>query len=488
MKSLNDIIQKTGIKTLVGNTDKLIKKVTDSTKNVGENSLFVAIRGTQVDAHQFINEAIAKGATAIICEKLPEKFFASVTYVQVNNSRIALGQAAANFYNTPASKLTAYGVTGTNGKTTVATWIYQLLTLFNEKTSLFSTIQNIVNDNILPASLTTPDPITLQKHLAAAVKENTNFLTMEVSSHALDQYRIEGILFDIGIFTNLSHDHLDYHKDFKSYRDAKKMLFDRYMKNISYALINIDDRNAKYMVQNTDAKVVSFGIKNPADYKAKILEQDLHGISILLEHENISYEVTYPFIGDYNIYNVLAASAALHQTGFPLEEILKYSTLLLPPKGRMERIPLPNGAVAIIDYAHSPDALKKVLLALRELDGINRIITVFGAGGDRDKTKRPFMGKVASLYSDLIVITSDNPRNENPKTIADEIYQGIISEKKNQTFLQLDRAEAIKTAMGFSQKGDIILIAGKGHESYQEIQGTKYEFNDSEQVKKLISE
>ncbi len=488
MKKLADIIQQTGIKSLYGDTEKIVRHITASAKEVTEDSLFVAIQGTRFDGHQFINEAIGKGASAIICEKLPRKLFDSVTYIQVNNSRIALGRAAANFYDNPAAHLTAYGVTGTNGKTTVATWIYQLLTLFNEKALLFSTVQNVVNNKVLPASLTTPDPLTLHKYLYQAVQEETDFLAMEVSSHALDQYRIEGILYDVAIFTNLSHDHLDYHKDFKSYRDAKKKLFDRYVKSSSFALINIDDRNAKFMVQNTEAKVFTYGIKNPAFYKAKILEQDLHGISILLENNDRSYEVTYPFIGVYNIYNVLAAIGSLHLTDFPMEELLTHSTLLIPPKGRMEKIPLPNGAIAIIDYAHSPDALKNVLLALRELNGIHRIITVFGAGGNRDKAKRPFMGKVASLYSDLLIITSDNPRDENPNDIAKDIFQGVVSEKKSKTLIQIDRAEAIKTALTFSEAGDIVLIAGKGHENYQEIQGIKYEFNDSELVKKLISE
>ena len=483
-KYIYELLRRAGLKQIIGDRTRKISYITDNTEYVKPNSMFVAIKGTNVDGHKFIPIAIQKGATAIVCETLPEEIKNNITYIQVNNSRIALGQIISEFYDNPARNFKSIGVTGTNGKTTTATWLYKMLTLLQKRPVLFSTINNIIIDEILPATHTTPPVTELHKLLKYAYDKGAEYLSMEVSSHALAQYRIEGVMFDVSIFTNLSHDHLDYHKTFKEYRDAKKILFDRYTKN--FALINKDDKNAYYMIQNTPAKVFTYAIKKPADYKAKILEEDLFGTTILIEHEGHSIELSYPFIGTYNIYNVLAVISSLHLLGFDYEEILRLSTLLKPPKGRMETFRLPNNALAIVDYAHTPDALKNVLISLRKLPDLNRIILVVGAGGNRDQEKRPIMGKIASSLADIIIITSDNPRNENPEAIAQQIYEGIIPEKRKNTMIIIDRENAIKTAINLSQPKDAILIAGKGHEQYQEINGIKYPFSDQKIIQKLI--
>ncbi len=486
-KYIYELLRRAGLKQIIGDRNKKISKITDNTKDVIPNSMFVAIRGTTADGHKFIPEAIEKGAVAIVCEEIPQDLQEDITYIQVENSRIALGQIISEYYDNVARNFVTIGVTGTNGKTTTATWVYKMLSFFRKKTVLLSTVNNIIIDEILPTNHTTPPVIELHKLLNDAYEKGAEYLSMEVSSHALSQYRVEGLKFDAAIFTNLTHDHLDYHKDFKSYRDAKKILFDRYTTINSAAIINKDDRNAKYMVQNTEAKVITYAMKSPADYKAKVLEEDLYGITILLENYEYSAELTYPFIGTYNIYNVLAAIASLHSLNFDYEEILKISTLLKPPPGRMETFKLPNNAVAIVDYAHTPDALNNVLKSLRKLPDLNNIIVVVGAGGNRDQEKRPVMGKVVSLLADTIIITSDNPRNEDPKKIAKQIYEGIIPEKRQNTIIQLDREEAIKTAVMLSKPGDAILIAGKGHEQYQEIEGVKYPFSDQKIIKKLLN-
>lgn len=484
-KYIYELLRRAGLKQIIGETNKRISYITDNSKQVKPNSMFVAIKGTQFDGHKFIQDAIKNGATAIVCEELPENIYENITYIQVINSRIALGQIISEFYDNPARQFKSVAVTGTNGKTTTATWIYKMLTFLRKKPVLFSTVNNIIIDEVLPTTHTTPPVIELHKLLHYAQQKGAEYLSMEVSSHALTQYRVEGINFDVSVFTNLSHDHLDYHKTFIQYRNAKKILFDRYTK--SYALINKDDKNAYYLTQNTDAEIITYALKSPADYKAKILQEDLFGITILLEHEGHSVELSYPFIGTYNIYNVLAVIGALHLLRFNYEEILRVSTLLKPPTGRMETFKLPNNAIAIVDYAHTPDALKNVLLTLRKLPDLNRIILVIGAGGNRDKEKRPVMGKIASSLADLVIITSDNPRDEDPQTIANQIYNGVIPEKRKNTLTILDREQAIKTAMNLSEPKDAILIAGKGHEQYQEIKGVKYPFSDQKIILKLIN-
>ena len=483
MMKLEEIIKGINAVKIVGSTDINIISVEFDSRKVQEASLFVAVKGTQADGHAFIPQAIEKGAVAVVCEQLTEPLNKATTYIQVTDAAFALGKLASAFYNEPSKKLKLVGVTGTNGKTTIATALYRLFKQLGYKAGLISTIRYIINDNEVDASHTTPDALTIQKMLAQMVNEGCEFCFMEVSSHAVVQKRIAGLRFAGGIFTNLTHDHLDYHKSFKEYLDAKKEFFNAIPED-GFAITNNDDKNGKIMVQDTKASDITYGLKSMADYKARIIESHFDGT--LFEFNG--NEVWTVFIGEFNVYNLLAVIAASIELGENEQEVLKLVSALKPADGRFEYVKSNDGKVAIVDYAHTPDALENVLSTINKLrKGDERIITVFGAGGNRDKLKRPKMGKVAVENSDIVVVTSDNPRNEEADEIIKDIVAGIDKELVNKYISITDRKEAIKTAITLAKPGDIILVAGKGHETYQEVKGVRHHFDDKEIIKEFFN-
>ncbi len=474
---LNNILSKVSAIKTVGKTDILISNLQMDSRKVEKSSLFFAIIGTLSDGHLFINQAIENGATAIICEILPESLLENRTYIKVENSQKALSQIACNFYDNPSQKLKLVGVTGTNGKTTIATLLYKLFSELGYKVGLISTIKNYIADKEIKATHTTPNSIELNSLFANMLAEGCEYCFMEVSSHAIDQKRIDNLHFTGGIFTNITHDHLDYHKTFKNYITAKKTFFDNLPKT-AFALTNIDDKNGNVMLQNTKATKYSYALKTFADYKVKIIEANLNYTLLYIDKN----EVWTQFSGKFNSYNLLSIYATAVLLGQDKIETLRIISKLKPVAGRFETVEF-NGITAIIDYAHTPDALKNVIGTINDVKKYNQnLITVVGAGGDRDKTKRPIMAKVASQSSDKVILTSDNPRTENPDTIIDDMYQGIEKEDIRKVLKITNREEAIKTAIFIAQKDDIILIAGKGHENYQEINGVRTHFDDKEKV------
>lgn len=452
-------------------------------RNIKSGYLFVAVRGSQTDGHQYIPKAIEQGATVVVCEEIPADVPEQVLFIQVKNSAEALGQLASRWYDDPSHELTLVGVTGTNGKTTTATLLYEMFRLFGEKVGLLSTVCNYIDSEVVPSTHTTPDPLTLNALLRRMVDAGCKYAFMEVSSHSAHQHRIAGLKFAGGIFSNLSRDHMDYHKTVDAYLNAKKMFFDALPAD-AFALTNIDDKVGEVMLQNTRAKKYTYSLRAMADFKARTIESRLDGTLVAFNGR----EVETHFVGRFNVYNLLAVYAATCLLGRDVEQTLVNMSLLKPVAGRFQTVYSPQGYVAVVDYAHTPDALTNVLSTLRDVIGNGRIITVVGAGGNRDKGKRPIMAQEAAKGSDELVLTSDNPRFENPDEILADMLAGLDSEAMKHTLAITDRRQAIRTAVRLAQRGDVILIAGKGHEDYQEIQGVKHHFDDCEEVKKIFAE
>jgi len=478
MKYLSEILEGLAFTELQGSADIEITSIAFDSRKVVSGSLFVAVKGTQVDGHDYIEKAIKDGAVAIICEDLPAHTAAEVDFLMVANSAIALGIVTRNFYDDPSSKLKLVGVTGTNGKTTIATLLYQLFRELGYKCGLLSTVENQINGQVIASTHTTPDPIELNKLMDEMVAKGCDFCFMEVSSHAVAQHRIEGLTFSGGIFTNLTHDHLDYHKTFALYLKAKKAFFDGLPKN-TFALTNADDKNGYVMLQNTAAHKKTYGLKNMADYKARILENQFGGLLLQIDNEDVWFKM----VGTFNAYNLMAVYAAAMLLEQDRAKVLTILSKLTGAEGRFEYIIAPNKTIGIVDYAHTPDAVQNVLSTIHDIrKGNEKVITVIGCGGDRDKTKRPIMAKVACEWSDKVILTSDNPRNEDPAQIIKDMEEGVDPAFKRFTLSITDRKEAIKTACHLARPGDIILLAGKGHEKYQEINGVKNHFDDMEEL------
>lgn len=483
MKSVKDILAKVVVTAIHGNTDIKVNAIVFDSRNVLKNCLFTAQKGLLFDGHQFIDKAIELGAVAILCENLPENLAENIIYIQVEDSNSALALIASNFYGNPSSKLKLVGITGTNGKTTVATLLYKLFQNAGYKTGLLSTVKILVDAKEYEATHTTPNSVAINSYLNEMVELGVDYCFMEVSSHGIHQKRTEGLQFAGGIFTNLSHDHLDYHKTFAEYRDVKKMFFDHLPKT-AFALVNIDDKNGLVMFQNTEAKKQSYALKTMADFKAKIIENQFSGLVLNINN----HEVYTKLIGRFNAYNLLAVYGASVLLGLDSEEALRHLSELENVTGRFQYFISKGGVTAIVDYAHTPDALKNVLETINEIrTGNEQVITVVGCGGNRDKAKRPVMGRIASQLSTQVLITSDNPRNEDPQTIINEIEEGIEPQNMRKSLSILDRAQAIKAASKLAKKGDIILIAGKGHETYQEINGKRSHFDDYEQITQQLN-
>lgn len=483
MKILKDILYKVSVNAVYGDTNVKVAQVDFDSRKVVKDSLFVAQKGTSVDGHLYIDKAISLGATTIICEELPIRLEANITFIQVEDSSKTLAIIASNFYDNPSSKLKLIGVTGTNGKTTVASLLYQLLKKSGYKTGLLSTVQILVDTTVFNATHTTPDSVTINSYLHQMVLLGVDYCFMEVSSHGIHQKRTEGLEFAGGIFTNLSHDHLDYHVSFASYRDVKKSFFDSLPKT-AFALTNLDDKNGNIMLQNTKARKRTYALKTLADYKAKIIEKSFSGTLISINDT----EFWTKLIGNFNAYNLAAIIGVAYELGLEKLEILTIISQLESVSGRFEHLVSDNGVIAIVDYAHTPDALRNVLETINNIRTNNeKLITVIGCGGDRDKTKRPKMAHIASQLSTQAIFTSDNPRTENPDTILEEMEEGVSAENLKKIITISDRGQAIKTACKFSETGDILLIAGKGHENYQEISGERFHFDDLVEVKKYFN-
>lgn len=479
---LSEVLKKVDVLRMLGSDSTEVTGVEMDSRLVKEGTLFVAVRGTQTDGHDYIGKAVEAGARVIVqSDALPDAAESGVVYVQVADTEDAVGKIATQFYGDPSRQLRLVGVTGTNGKTTIATVLYQLFKGLGYKVGLCSTVCNYVGEREVPASHTTPDPVTLNRLLAEMVDEGCDFAFMECSSHAIQQKRIGGLHFEGGIFTNLTRDHLDYHKTFENYRDAKKLFFDTLEKG-SFAITNADDRNGNVMVQNCAAKILTYSTRTAADFKGRILEESIEGM--LLDIDGM--EVSVRFVGRFNVSNLLAVYGAAVCLDVPKVEILQTLSTLHPVNGRFEAIHSPKGFAAIVDYAHTPDALENVLTSIREICNGGNIITVCGAGGNRDKGKRPLMAQEAAKRSDRVIITSDNPRFEEPQDIINDMLAGLDGEQKQKTVAIADRREAIRTAAMLAQKGDIILVAGKGHEPYQEIKGVKHHFDDHEEIRKAF--
>jgi len=483
LKLLKDILYKVSVNTIYGDTNLEISQIDFDSRAVKKGSLFVAQKGVSVDGHLFIDKAIRLGATSVICEVLPEKKQDNITFIQVDDSNTSLAIIASNFYDNPSSKLKLIGVTGTNGKTTIASLLYQLHKKAGFKVGLLSTVQILVDTIAYESTHTTPDSVTINNYLNQMVVQGVTHCFMEVSSHGIHQKRTAGLDFSGGIFTNLSHDHLDYHNSFASYRDVKKIFFDALPKT-AFALTNLDDKNGAIMLQNTKAKKRTYALKTLADYKIKIIEKSFSGTLLSIN----GVEVWTKLIGNFNAYNLAAIIGTAYELGMGKLEALTIVSQLESVSGRFEHFITDTGVIAIVDYAHTPDALKNVLETINDIRTDNeKLITVVGCGGNRDKTKRPKMAHIASQLSTQSIFTSDNPRTENPETILEEMEVGVSEENLIKTITILDRRQAIKTACKFSEAGDILLIAGKGHENYQEINGEQFYFDDLVEVKKYFN-
>lgn len=484
MKLLKDILYRVNIENVIGNTNVALENICFDSREVGIFTAYVAIPGTQVDGHNFISQALESGAIAIICEDLPLEIQDEICYIKVKNSHAALALMACNFYDNPSEKLHLVGITGTNGKTTTATLLHQLFINLGHKTGLLSTVVNKIQHEEIPSTHTTPNPLELNALLARMVEEGCTHCFMEVSSHALVQRRTEGLHFKIAVFTNITHDHLDYHDTFDNYIAAKKILFDDLGSN-SYALVNRDDFHGEIMLQNTKAKQLSFGLKTMADFKARLIENDFDGLQLNINGSDVWTHL----IGKFNAYNLLCAYAVAEILGEEKIEILTQISQLTPVRGRFQYMRSDNNITGIVDYAHTPDALKNVLETINEIrTGNEKVITVIGCGGDRDKTKRPKMANIACKGSDKIILTSDNPRTENPDQIIKDMQAGVEGSDFKKTFSITDRKEAIKTAVAFAEPNDIILIAGKGHETYQIIGTETLDFNDMEIISEFLTQ
>jgi len=481
---LKDILYKVAIEAVKGPTDISINKIEFDSRNIAAGDAFVAIRGTQSDGHEYIEKAIQLGASVIVCESVPHNLEEGVTYVEVKSTSAALANMAANFYGNPSHNLKLVGITGTNGKTTIASLLYQLFKKAGYKVGLLSTVKIMVDDKEYKATHTTPDSLTINKYLKLMEEEGAEYCFMEVSSHGIHQNRTEGLFFAGGVFTNLSHDHLDYHSSFAEYRDVKKMFFDHLPKS-AFALTNIDDKNGLVMLQNTFAKKLTYALKSYADYRAQILESQLSGLLLKINDQ----EVWVKLIGTFNAYNLLAIYAAAINLGLEQNEVLRLMSELESVSGRFEFIVSESGVTAIVDYAHTPDALENVLKTIEDVRTRNeQLITIVGCGGDRDKTKRPVMARIASAMSDKAIFTSDNPRSEVPEDIIEDMEKGVEPQNYKKTIAVVDRKQAIKIACQLARPNDIILIAGKGHETYQEIKGVRHDFDDMKTVKEILAQ
>jgi UDP-N-acetylmuramoyl-L-alanyl-D-glutamate--2,6-diaminopimelate ligase len=482
---LNDLLANKIIHKTVNLLNEIsIDSIEMDSRSVRSNTLFVAIKGVTSDGHEYISKAIEKGAVAIVCQNLPEQILPNIVYLQVENSAKILGQLASTFYDFPSKKMTVVGVTGTNGKTTTASLLFNLYTSIGFKCGLLSTIEVKIGDKVLPSTHTTPDAISIQSFMNEMVKNGCTHCFMEVSSHAIDQYRIEGIDFDGAIFTNITHDHLDYHKTFSHYLDTKKRFFDD-LKGSAVSITNIDDKNGNFMLQNTAAKKVSYALKSMGDYRCSILDTFTEGMSLKIEGKEIYTQLS----GEFNAYNILAVYAMASELGMDREVLDIAISKLKPIQGRFQTvISHVKKIIGIIDYAHTPDALEKLLYEAKRLKKENNLISVVGCGGNRDREKRPKMAQIACEYSDKVLLTSDNPRDENPVDIIKEMKEGLDGTMLKSTLTIVDRQEAIRTACMLSNAGDIIVIAGKGHETYQEIQGVKHDFDDRKVLELIFNE
>lgn len=484
MENLQDILYKVHIKQVVGTTSVAINDIQIDSRNVSKNSLFVAIKGEKTDGHKFFEEVINQGAAAIVCQELPQQINSNITYIKVENSQESLALIANNFYKDPSKKIKLVGVTGTNGKTTIATLLFKLFTQLGFKCGLISTVQNQIDTKIIPSTHTTPNALKLNELLVQMVKEQCNYVFMEVSSHAIHQHRITGLEFAGGIFSNITHDHLDYHKTFDEYIKVKKKFFDD-LPSTAFAVSNADDKRGMVMLQNTNASKHLYSLTSLVEIKGKILDNALTGLQMLVNDK----EVHFRLIGEFNAYNLLAVYGAAICLGQSKDKILTALSMLTGAEGRFDYIIGNQLIIGIVDYAHTPDALENVLSTIRKLrKGHEQIITVVGCGGDRDKTKRPIMAQTACNLSDKVILTSDNPRTENPEQIIKDMEEGLSSSAKRKYITITDRMEAISTAVNMAKDEDIILVAGKGHEKYQDINGIKYPFDDKEILKKLLNQ
>ncbi len=482
MKELKDILYKVNITSASGDMNREVKGIAFDSRKVKPGFVFVAIKGTQSDGHDFIAKAVAQGVTAVVCEKLPEAISEQATFVTVKNSAAALGVMAAHFYDHPSSKLKLVGVTGTNGKTTVATLLFKLYSAMGFRSGLLSTVVNKIVDKDIAATHTTPDPIQINELLVQMLQANCTHCFMEVSSHAVDQGRIDGLQFTGALFTNISHDHLDYHRTFESYIRAKKGFFDG-LSSEAFALVNVDDKRGMVMLQNCKAKKQTYGLKKMADFKAKIITNSIEG----LELEVAGRPVWFKLVGDFNAYNLLAVYGAACLLGEDPESVLLKLSGLTGAPGRFELVMPGSKFTSIVDYAHTPDALKNVLETIALFrSGSEQVISIVGCGGNRDRTKRPLMAAVACKYSDKVIFTSDNPRDEDPMEIIREMQKGVSPSDAKKTLVMVEREEAIKTACMLAKEKDIILVAGKGHETYQEIKGVKHPFDDHEVLERMM--
>jgi len=482
-KVLSDILNNVSLKQVVGSTDKHIEVITFDSRKVILATMFVAVNGVQVDGHEFIEKAISSGAITILCEVLPRELVKGVTYIEVEDSSLALGVCASNFHDNPSKKLTLIGVTGTNGKTTVATLLFDLFKELGYSVGLLSTVENKVNEESIPSTHTTPDAVGLNFLLTQMLVKGCTHCFMEVSSHAVHQNRISGLDFNGGIFTNITHDHLDYHKTFANYITAKKMFFDNLPKK-AFALVNGDDRRATVMLQNTKASKNYFALKTAGEFKGRIIENTLQGLELNINNQSVWVKL----LGEFNAYNLLAVFGVASLLGEDENEVLQVLSLLEPVNGRFQQQTSPSGIIAVVDYAHTPDALENVLKTLNQFrQGTTEIITVVGCGGDRDIEKRPIMASIACKLSDRVVLTSDNPRSEEPSSILKEMNEGVTITQKAKSLTIEDRREAIQLAVTLAKPGDIVLVAGKGHETYQDIKGVKHHFDDKEELNKVFT-
>ena len=482
MKLLSDILYKVPLEEVINSTHMAIASVASDSRKVKKGSLFVATKGTNIDGHTFIQKAIESGAVAIVCEELPDTQENGITYVKVSNAGYSLGIMVCNFYDNPSEKLKLIGVTGTNGKTTTVTLLFNLFKSLGYSVGLLSTVENKINTTSIVATHTTPDAISLNELLHTMVEQNCEYVFMEVSSHAVVQHRIAGLNFTGAVFTNITHDHLDYHKTFDEYIKAKKTFFDM-LPSTAFALVNKDDRNGVIMIQNTKAKRYTYALKSVADYKCKIIENHLAGLFLNIDN----LELWVKLIGTFNAYNVLAVYATAVLLKLDKTNILTALSNLNSVEGRFQYVKSPNGIIGIVDYAHTPDALKNVLETIKDIrTGNEQVITLVGCGGDRDSAKRPVMAAIACEYSNKVILTSDNPRSEDPEEILNQMQKGVNPVDVKKTLRITDRKEAIRTACTLGNAGDIILIAGKGHEKYQEIKGVKHAFDDLEILKETI--
>jgi UDP-N-acetylmuramoyl-L-alanyl-D-glutamate--2,6-diaminopimelate ligase len=483
VKLLKDILFRSRIQQVFGSTHVAIEHITMDSRDVKPFSLFVAVSGVTVNGHDFIDKAIASGAVAVVCEKIPDYPTGNITFIQVQNSAESLGYIASNYYDNPSEKLEIVAVTGTNGKTTTATLMYRLARKMGFKSGLLSTVVNVINDREIPATHTTPNAIALNKLLAEMVENGCTYCFMEASSHALHQHRLTGVQIRGALFTNITHDHLDYHKTFNEYIKAKKILFDM-LPSSAFAITNTDDRHGDIMIQNCKGKVKTMALHSMADYRAKVLENGFAGLHLVIDNHDVYTQL----IGGFNAYNILAVYAAAMELGLDKLEVLTAISGLQAPDGRFQYIKTPSGITAVVDYAHTPDALKNVLKTIADIrTGNEQVISIVGCGGDRDKTKRPEMARIAAEWSNRVVLTSDNPRSEDPETIINEMKEGLDPVMMKKTLAVSDRREAIKFACTLANAGDIVLIAGKGHERYQEIAGVKHPFDDFQIVSETLT-